>query len=168
MKIQKEQPITEEQKIHEEWYNKAKSQTPDTIGSFIKKLTSEYHHDYGTICHAAAASAIGAVWAVDKSSQGGITGFQAGVIMWEFLKHWSYDSNKCGLKIVDYDDLLFPQYEFKFNKTLTINHWKALQQEAQKNIDNNSGDFVSPNVIEHWKSIVNGEVPFGFIIDDED
>ena len=36
--------------------------------------------DYGTVCHAIALSAVA------RTAQGGITGFQAGAVMWEFIK----------------------------------------------------------------------------------
>ena len=30
--------------------------------------------------------------------------------MWDFIIDWMYTSNQCGLRIVDYDDMLYPQY----------------------------------------------------------
>ena len=58
--------------------------------------------DYGTVCHAIALSAVATAWAANKTAQGGITGFQAGAVMWEFIKNWSYSSNKTGMRLVDY------------------------------------------------------------------
>jgi hypothetical protein len=120
--------------IKQEWEKKAKNCTLESLPEFLKELTENYTHDYGTICHAVAAAAIASAWSVDKSVIGGITGFQAGAIMWKFVKQWSYSDNKTGLKIVDYDNLLYPQYEYRFSNTLSQNQWKAIQSEAQKNI----------------------------------
>lgn len=158
------QNITEEMKVHEQWYEESKKQTPETIASFIERLITNYNHDYGTICHAMAAAAIGAMYAINKSEQGGITGFQAGAIMWEFIRHWNYDHNKTGLRLVNYDNLLYPQYAIDFEKRISKSTWEALQREASKNLFENK--HANLEVIEHWKSIVNGVLPFGYAVYD--
>jgi len=122
-------------KIKADWEKKAREVTIDTLPGFLKELSEQYSHDYGTICHAVATAAIAAAWAMDKSEQGGITGFQAGAIMWEFVRSWNHSSNKTGLKLVDYDNLLFPQYGDKFEKTISPYVWENLQKEAAKNIE---------------------------------
>ena len=156
------QQITEEQKIHNEWYEKAKNQTLDTLPDFLKHLTEDYGHDYGTICHAIASGAIATAWAIDKTPEGGITGFQAGAIMWEFIKHWNYSGNKLGLRILDYDNLLFPEYADRFTNTINKEKWKRVQAEAKANLER--GDTAHPDVLAHWQSIVDGNLPFGFTI----
>lgn len=127
--------ITEEMKIQEEWYKEARDMTIDKLPDFLNKLTDQYHHDYGTICHAVAAAAIGAAWAVEKSPAGGITGFQAGAIMWEFIRQWNFSYNKTGLRIIDYDNFLYPQYAEKFDKVLSADVWKAIQKEARAKVE---------------------------------
>jgi hypothetical protein len=124
--------ITEEQKVHVKWYEGAKNQTVESLPGFINHLVNDYGHDYGTICHALAAGAIAAATAIDKSPTGGITGFQAGAVMWEFIRHWNFSSNKCGLRIFDYDNFLYPQYAYKHQKTITTDTWKAIQEEAAR------------------------------------
>ena len=94
----------------------------------------------------------------------GITGFQAGCVMWDFIKDWSFRGNKCGLKIVNYDDMLYPQYNYKFQKTIKKDTFEALQKAAENNLKKHQ--FSSSAVIKHWKSIVDGNVPFGYIIED--
>ena len=84
--------------------------------------------------------------------------------MWDFIKDWSFRGNKCGLKIVNYDDMLYPQYNHKFQKTISKDTFKALQKAAENNLK--KGGYANPNVIKHWKSIVDGNVPFGYIIED--
>lgn len=132
--------ITEEMGIHNEWYKEASNITLNQLPEFLNKLMTEYRHDYGTICHALASGAIATIWAMDKSEHGGITGFQAGAVMWEFVRHWSYSSNKCGLKIIDYDNFLYPQYEDKFQKTINKSTWETIQKEAKKSIEKTNNE----------------------------
>ena len=67
--------------IMEALWTEAKDQNPETLPAFLKKISSDYQHDYGTICQAVAMAAIAAAWAFDRGLQGGITGFQAGAVM---------------------------------------------------------------------------------------
>lgn len=149
--------------IHNDWYEEAKNMTLDELPKFINKLLNDYKHDYGTICHAFTASAIATLNAMNKHEQGGITGFQASCIMWEFIKHWIYSDNKIGLKIIDYDKFLYPQYEKNFDKVLDKRTWQLIQEEAKRNLE--SSNFAHPNVIRHWQSIANGKVPFGYRVE---
>ena len=74
------QQITEEMGIHKEWMKRARDMTMADLPEFLRELTEDYDHDYGTICHAIAAAAVAAAWSVERTPQGGITGFQAGAI----------------------------------------------------------------------------------------
>lgn len=160
--------ITEsDQDLIKSWYDDAKSMDTQNLPEFIENLLSKYDHDYGTICHALAAGAIATCCAINDSDQGGITGFQAGAVMWEFIKHWSYTNNKCGMRLYDWDHLLYPQYEDEFKKTISLNTWETLQEEAKKNLsDTDRQELVSPRVIAHWESIAAGNIPFGFVVKD--
>ena len=160
------QKITEEQKIHEQWFADADKITLETLPEFLRHLMEDYKHDYGTICHALSAGAIATMWAMNNHPQGGITGFQSGAVLWGVIKNWSYRSNKTGLRLIDYDDLLYPQYEDKFSKTISPNIWELLQKEAQKRLDKDAVDTfnAADSVVNHWKNIVAGVVPFGFKI----
>lgn len=159
--------INEEMGVHKEWYEQAKEQTTETLPEFIRHLTEDYEHDYGTICHALAAGGIATMWAMNETSQGGITGFQAGAIMWEFIRHWNYNHNKAGMKIIDYDNLLYPQYDYKFDKSMSETTWDIIQKEASEKLKEK--DYpVHPDVKAHWESIVEGKIPFGFKINEEE
>ena len=161
--------ITEEMHLEKEWFEQAKKQTFETLPDFMNHVMNDYIHDYGTVCHAVSACALAAAWAANdsKGARGGITGFQAAFVMWDFIKQWDYSSNKCGLKIVDYDDMLYPQYDHKFDKTISSNTWEALQERAKELLSENENSIVHPDVREHWKSIVNGLVPFGYTVKNE-
>jgi hypothetical protein len=155
--------ITEEDKVHEKWYEEARDMTPDKLPEFIRKLTEDYSHDYGTICHAVAAAAIGAAWSVDHSPAGGITGFQAGCIMWSFIQKWM--SKDGPMRLVDYSNMLYPQYNHAFEKKINKDTWEWLQKEAKKNLK--ASPQAHENVVEHWQSIADGYVPFGYVVIDD-
>lgn len=158
--------ITEEEGLQKTWYETAKTQikTPDELATFMKFLLSEYNHDYGTICHAMAACALAAVNVLNASAQGGITGFQAGAVFWEFTKRWRHLDGPA--RLLEYENMLYPQYEEKFN-TITPETWKHLQAKAReeltKHAEGKSGP-VSPAVVEHWRNILAGHPPFGFTV----
>lgn len=158
--------ITEEMGVHEDWYKQAKEMRLEDLPNFINRLLDDYEHDYGTICHALTAGAIATLYAMNNHEQGGITGFQAGCIMWEFVRSWIYTDNKTSLKITDFDKMLYPQYANSFEKTLSSTTWEALRKEAEVLLEENKG--ASPIVIKHWKSIVNGNIPFGYKLESEE
>lgn len=160
----------------------------DKLVEFLKDVRDNYNYDYGTVPRAIAQASVATAWYL--ASVFGITNFQAGFVMWDFIKDWQYRDNECGLKIINYDLMLYPQYEYKFTeKTISKWQWEALQKQAQKELDriqetvenynksqaegmedfiNKEGrdwvetDFCNIRVLNHWKSIVEGIVPFGY------
>lgn len=158
--------ITEEMKVHEKWFEEAKKQTVNTLPEFVRHLVEDYEHDFGTICHAIAAAGLAGMYAIENSPEGGITGYQAGFCMWGIVKNWSYENNKCGLRMLNYDDLLYPQYEYKFN-SISRESLEAVINEAKNRLKEYDRMRVHPDVISHWESIVNGEVPFGLKVEDD-
>jgi hypothetical protein len=86
--------------------------------------------------------------------------------MFDFITGFTKTGNKCGLRLVDFDDMLFPQYDYKFEKTIKKYTWELLQKQAKENL-NGDMRYVSPSVIEHWQSIANGIVPFGYSVEVE-
>jgi len=128
--------------IKREWQEKAKACTVETLPVFIKELTENYGHDYGTICHAMAMAAVASCWAIDHSPTGGITGFQAGAVMWQFIREWNKSGNKTGLKLVDYDNFLYPQYADKFDKLIEQDTWSAIKKEAGAQIEKADSSYA--------------------------
>lgn len=158
-------PITEEMHLEKEWFKEAtKIKSIEELSKFVDKMLNSYSHDYGTACHAIAACAVASAWL--GADVEGITGFQAGFIMWDFITNWMYDHNKCGLRLVDYDNFLYPQYEYKYDKVISKDTWESIQKEAKKHLDEDDGGACR-EVRRHWESIVNGVVPFGYrVIED--
>lgn len=138
----------------------------DDLPEVCHKILDGYYHTYSTIVDAIGACCIAAVCAADRSEQGGITGFQAGAVMWYFIRNFMYHGNEVGLRIVDYDDMLFPQYEDKFEKTIPRHIFESLQKVAKEKLENKV-HHAHPLVVEHWQSIVDGKVPFGYTIEED-
>ena len=150
-----------ENRLRDALYTEARAMTIDKLQEFMEKL-KEYRSGYGSCCIALAAGALATAWAFSREF--GITGFQASISMWEFVRHWNYTDNKCGLRLVDWDNMLYPQYEYRFQKTITSDTWEALQREASKHLaDGHACDAV----LQHWQSICDGVVPFGYTITEE-
>ena len=131
--------------------------------AFLHRVKDNCNTGYGIAPRAIAQAALATAWFL--SSDFGITGFQAGFVMWDFIRDWSYSGNECGMKIVDYDKMLYPQYDDHFLKTISKDVFEALQKTAKKNLEEHS-EHVHPAVLNHWKSIVNGNVPFGYTVKD--
>jgi hypothetical protein len=151
-----------EQEFRDKYYADAREQTLETLPAFFEKMLSE-SHDYGSICCAIGASAVAAAWAANRHENAGINKVQTGCVMWEFVRQWNFSGNKTGLKIIDYDDLLYPQNEDRFRKVISAALFKKLQGIAAEKIKEGQ---AHPTVIDHWRSIVAGVVPFGFTLED--
>lgn len=151
----------------ETFYKKANDvRSPEQLASFVKSLLGDYQHDYGSIVHACAASAIAACRAVDRDpNSGGITGFQAGCVMWEFISRFLY--KKGPMRLVEYKNMLYPQYESEFtSRTITKDTWEWLQKEAKKQLGDTT--FTSEEVLAHLRSIADGKVPFCYQVEAEE
>lgn len=164
--------INEEQHLEKEWFKESTEQTIETLPKFIHHVMNDYEHDYGTICHAIAACSLAAAWAANKHERGYITGFQAGFVMWDFIKEWKYSSNQSGLRIVDYDNMLYPQYEYKFDKVISKETFESIQKAAKELLDEHKSTpedqrYVHPDVVNHWEGIIAGKVPFGYKIKED-
>lgn len=158
------QKITEEMGVQKQWYEQARNETAQTLPEFIRHLTEDYEHDYGTICHACAAASIAAASAINHSGCGGITGFQAGAVMWEFIQHWmDFDGP---LKLLKYENMLYPQYDYHFEKTISNDTWQWLMDQAHKKIESHD-PITHPDVLSHWHSIADGKIPFGYTLSEE-
>lgn len=135
-----------------------KIETLDDLIEFLTYVKDNCNYDYGVAPRSIAQASLATAWYF--SNIFGITGFQAGFIMWDFIRDWKYQNNKLGLKIINYDDLLYPQYEDHFDKIMTKPMFEDLQKVAMEKLE--KGENVAPEVRIHWMRIVNGYVPFGF------
>ena len=148
--------------IRDELREKRKNiETFEDLTAFLKDVEDRYNVGYGSAPRAIAQATAAVAWYL--ASKFGITGFQAGFVMWDFIRDWMYTNNKCGLKIIDYDNMLYPQYGDRFEKIITDDTWNGLQEQAKKNLDEyENGRSAHPEVVAHWKSIVDGTIPFDY------
>lgn len=156
--------ITEEndKALLDEWKADAGKVTVDDLPAFIRKLTTEYQHDYGTIVHACHAAMLAALSAVNKGPQGGITGFQASCLGWMLIEDMLGIPKDTPARLINFDDLLFPQYEPRF-RSIPASVWQWLKERAAGNLK--ASPHAHPAVIAHWRSIVDGHVPFGLQVE---
>ena len=160
------QKITEEMHLEKDWFDRAKKvSTTDELCQFVDEMMNHYEHDYGTACHVVAACALAGAWL--GAQMEGITGMQASFVMWDFIRYWIKSSNKCGLRLVDYDDFLYPQYKYKYDKTISKETWMSIQDEAKRLLEEDNNFVVCAEVKNHWLNIVHGIVPFGYIVKDD-
>lgn len=152
--------MTDELELKAAWMAEAQKQTMVTIGPFLKKLAA-HTPSYGTTPRAVAAAAVGAAWALDSSPNGGITGFQAGCVMWDFIQSWHGTGDR-PMQLIDFQDALYPQYHERFT-TMSKDTWEWLQKEAAASLAKD-GRYVHADVHAHWQSIVDGVVPFGLSV----
>ena len=75
-------------------------------------------------------------------------------------------SIKAPAKILDYREMLYPQMEHKFEKTISKDTWKALQEKANELLTGIT-ENVSPKVADHWRAVASGEIPFGYSINND-
>jgi len=166
--VEVEEEVSEEFKVKDLLEKERKNiKSMKDLIEFLKKINKEYNYGYGTAPRAIAQAALATAWYL--SGEFGITGFQASFVMWDFVRDWMCPSNKCGLKLVDFDKMLYPQYEEAFDKVVSNDTWKALQEQAKINLDKYYRDknfTAHPDVVEHWKFIVEGNVPFGYSVQD--
>ena len=156
--------VTEEMHPEKAWFAEAEKMDEEGLSDFFARIIHGYNHDYGTACHAVAACALAAAWAACGDKDIGLSGFQAGFVMWDFIRNWIKTGNECGLRLVDYDDMLYPQYEYKFEKVIDETTWHSIQEKAK---DKLKADEACDSVIAHWKKIADGIVPFGYKVVDQ-
>ena len=65
------------------------------------------------------------------------------------------------------ENMLYPQYQHKFEKTIGKGLFKHLQEKAEELLAKN-GDHAHLDVVNHWKSVANGEVPFGYELKEDE
>jgi hypothetical protein len=149
------------------WKEEARQvKTPEQLAAFVKKLTTEYRHDYGTICHAVHAAMKAALRVVDAAPQGGITGFQASCIGWMLIDDMFMCAADAPKALVQYENMLYPQYADSFG-SISSDTWKWLQDAAKKKLAEIETNSAHPNIVAHWKSVAGGNVPFGFRVRSE-
>lgn len=138
------------------------AKSTEDIFELIEEVKTNFNYNYGVAPRSIAAVCV--ALANYLSGEMGLTGFQAGFVMTDFMFGYQYNHNKCGIKILDYDDMLYPQHEQRFDKIITPHVWECIQRSARKKLSEDKY-HAHDKVIEHWQSIVDGKVPFGYKVE---
>lgn len=150
-----------DREICQSWMTEAHDVRIDTWQQFARRLLDDYYHDYGSICHAMGATILAAGYAFDQEA--GITGFQSGAVLWDFVREWMHKKDT-PLRFLDYSDMLYPQYSGKFH-SIDAGTFEWLQNAAREKLANANSEFLHPETKRHWELIVAGVVPFGYYIE---
>lgn len=152
--------------VFKEWKAEVESiENTEQAFKFVNKLINKYKHDYGTIINAIYYGMMATMRAMNESSQGGITGFQASCLGWKLVRKL-FLVGEGPLSLVKANDYLYPQYADKFT-TMDLDIWEWVQNKAKENLENKEID-AHPNVVAHWEKIVRGLVPFGLTLAEVD
>lgn len=150
----------EEKEAREYFLAKAeKVKTQDDLNCLLDEIRAS-NFDYGGIVIACMAGMIGAFHVVNRSDAGGITGFQAGYIMWECIRRFGMFGDDAILRIVDYRDLMFPQCDYNFTTIPSSSRDKLVA--AAKSYDTKN---CHPDVANRIKSIAEGNLPCGLEVE---
>lgn len=155
--------------IRNEWERRAKTETK-TITDLTNLATDIWNHVislkdgediYNDSSSAASSLALAGIYMCSYNF--GLTFFQMHYIMWTIIDKMMIDEHDVGLRIVNFNNMLYPQYEYLFNKTMSKDEFDALQKKAASMLKIGN---LGKEVEEHLKSIVAGNVPFGWKVDE--
>lgn len=148
------------EEVERSWHEKAvKIKNTEELKSFLDYLMDQ-NHDYSSVAEAFISGLRATMRAMDSHKNGGITGFQMGFILSQFMA--AEQSIHGPWQIRRFENMLYPQYENHFAKTISRETWLWLQVEAVKLLSRDNLASVSPVVTDHWNKIVSGVVPFGY------
>lgn len=124
--------------------------TAKELDAIVQALTAR-EHDYGTCCYAMSIAAEAAFNYI--AHQLGVTGFQASCADMDILRRtrgW-----KRGFRIVNYENLLYPQYRREFDElgwwSLIHENALALSRAAQEKLAESPD--AHPDVRAHWETL---------------
>ena len=149
---------SEDRAVWEGWFKEAqKCKLEDgSLQKFLDHLKNDYQFDYGTSARATAAAAFATANAF--ASYIGLTGFLWSCAAMDILGKMCFPHNKLGYKVIDYDNLLYPQYQDRFTENkISEAGAERLKQEAQNLID--EGGLVHHDVLAWWKRLAGGNIP---------
>ena len=120
---------------------------------FIRNITKE-NDEYGKAVYCMSLASVATFQYMSHIL--GVTGFQASCADMDFL---SRTRNLEMWEILSYEDMLYPQYNYKFENVITRDVFNWMRNKAEINIT--SHPDAHPDVITHWRNIVKGIVPLG-------
>ena len=142
------------QEIKKQWLDEVKTiDSKNKLDRFVRKVMQGYEHDYGTY-----------VWALSVCTKAfvryygsAMTGMQASFLMWQIIRDTFGKKDKLGLKLVEYEWVLFPQYIERFKTEFDEEtHTKAIELAKQYLVEYKD---ASDDVKKHWEKIASGWLP---------
>lgn len=119
----------------------------DELAGYIGQLT-ERQHDYGTCVYAMSMAATAAFYFV--AHRLGVTGFQSSCADMDILRRTR--SMKHGFRIVNAENLLYPQYDVEGDMQKWIEKARLnLADAAKKLLEETPG--AAPGVRAHWEQL---------------
>jgi hypothetical protein len=140
-------------KATEKQLQKYEAPSPRTLKELqaILRALEKRKHDYGTCVYAVSIASVATFNFMAHKL--GITGFQAGCADLDILKR---TRGMDRFRIVNYRDLLYPQYEHQFDElkydALLETNKEWLASEARKLLKD-SKRFAADSVREHWQRL---------------
>lgn len=166
--MEKEGNNTEGPRPHKDtWMEKAWHgvDTPDVLRSFALELASQTEsakgRDDASGIAADAASALAVASACMFAKMFSMTAYQKSRVMWNIVDALTDAEHDCGLKMVNYNHMLYPQYEDEFSGILPRQVWEALRTKAAETLSAKGDGELCEEVRSHLQSIADGKVPFG-------
>lgn len=147
----------------EDLVEEAKKLELGELESFIENILDKSYKTYDDYPRILVLSALAAVYSTLSDKRMDLSGFQAQFVPILFYRYFMREWGPIRLQLLD--ELIYPQYEGKFkshnylSKGELIGIYDALKKAISVNIDQNT---PSENVVEHWRFLLNGNLPFGF------
>ena len=132
-----------------------KCNTVEELSQYLKELI-EYKHDYNTSGYAITKALLATEMMI--AHQLGTSGFQHGYANISYITETR--GSKTGCAIINFDDLMYPQYDVISKVKGWIDEHKKSEyfiKEVKCKIkeDDESGFKAHPNVRDHWEKLVN-------------
>jgi len=141
-------------KIEADWYKEVNTLTSKAkLDKFIKKLMTEYQHDFGTSLRALAVVVNATIRYYGK----GLTKLQAMFLLFTLMRKTFELDDKVGLQIVQYENIFLPE---------TLSHFKfAIEKGQHETIMDMAKGYLKKyteadkDVQDHWVKLANGWLP---------
>lgn len=143
-------------------------ESSEQLYGYISDVTDNYNYGYEISAEAAAQALVATADYIFKKM--GMTGFQASWIALNFYAEIMHPNLKTMLRVINFDDMIYPQCGRRFDKVISSDTWKQIQNYAKSELDKLvecKDEYIHPAVKAHWESIVEGNVPFGYTVEDE-
>lgn len=143
----------------------AEVRTKGALMAFMTKLEGE-SLDYGTVTYAMAACALAATTVFDNGPNGGITGFQAGFVMWAFIQRFTMEDGP--MTLIKWRNMIYPQYQDKFANPKEIDRdlYEEIVDHARQTLEA-SGINMHERVMTHMVEVAAGRLPWGYTVKQE-